>query len=128
MTFSGKNVTPGMWYYLNDDREVVEYTGTYEDMDKTIDPDEAERRRIVKQEYLPGGYWLSTVFLGISHSFDEVPGKFFETMLFDKDDEEGSGHDLYMERYDTWDEAEAGHERIKAAFIEGNLETYKNGT
>ena len=31
MTLSG-DVMPGMWYYLNDDREVVEYTGTYEDL------------------------------------------------------------------------------------------------
>lgn len=49
---------------------------------------------------------ISTVFLGLdyAYSFQHTP-QIFETMVFDKD-----GKDTYMTRYDTWEEAEAGHE------------------
>ena len=53
-----------------------------------------------------------TVFLGIDHNFNVLRGKnddkpiLFETMVF------GGKHDQYQERYCTWDEAIAGHERI----------------
>lgn len=49
---------------------------------------------------------VSTVFLGLDHSFDEGCPVLFETMVFEGPD---AG---YMERYHTWDEAVAGHERI----------------
>jgi hypothetical protein len=53
----------------------------------------------------PGGARISTVFLGLDHSFGE-PGApvLFETMVFDESplaDEQ--------ERYRTWEEAEKGH-------------------
>jgi hypothetical protein len=48
---------------------------------------------------------VSTVFLGIDHGFSDDGPVLFETMLFVN----GSGEQ--MERYCTWDEAEAGHER-----------------
>ena len=47
---------------------------------------------------------VSTVFLGLDHSWGGQP-HLFETMVFVNGVEEG------MERYATWDEAEAGHER-----------------
>jgi len=54
---------------------------------------------------------ISTVFLGIDHSFGgEIP-ILFETMVF------GGELDQEMDRYTTWEEAEAGHkwmiERVK---------------
>ena len=50
------------------------------------------------------GVRVSTVFLGIDHSFgDGGPPLLFETMIF------GGDHDEYCERHSTWEEAEAGH-------------------
>lgn len=49
--------------------------------------------------------WVSTVFLGLDHSFSGGPPVLFETMIF------GGKHDDFQDRYLTWDAAEAGHER-----------------
>lgn len=61
------------------------------------------KRRVDYTEF-PGGY-VSTVFLGLNHRFG--PGKplLFETMVF------GGPHDELCDRYETWEEAEAGHRR-----------------
>lgn len=58
---------------------------------------------------LPGDVRISTVFLGLDHSFGmgDTP-ILFETMIFGLKDE-------YCERYSTWDEAEAGH-RVAVEF------------
>lgn len=53
---------------------------------------------------------VSTVFLGLDHSFGHGPPLLFETMTF-----LGRGEmNGYCDRYSTWDEAEAGHARIVA--------------
>ncbi len=57
---------------------------------------------------------VSTVFLGLNHRFDEGPPLIFETMIF------GGDHDETMWRYSTWEEAEAGHERVVALAKEAN--------
>ena len=52
---------------------------------------------------------VSTVFLGLDHNW--TPGQrplVFETLVF------GGPADGMMERYSTWEEAEAGHEVIVA--------------
>lgn len=51
-----------------------------------------------------GGIFVSTVFLGINHGFGGRP-LWFETMIF------GGPHTNYQDRYETWDEAHAGHEK-----------------
>lgn len=48
---------------------------------------------------------VSTVFLGLDHSFNHGPPMIFETMIF------GGEHDEKQWRYSTWDEAVAGHDR-----------------
>ena len=47
---------------------------------------------------------VSTVFLGLDHSFGEGPPLLFETMVF------GGANADYMIRSSTWEEAEAQHE------------------
>ncbi len=59
--------------------------------------------RIVAKSKLPGDVRVSTVFLGLDHSWDGGPPLLFETMIF------GGAHNDYQERYSTWEEAEKGH-------------------
>jgi hypothetical protein len=60
-----------------------------------------------------GGVRVSTVFLGLDHSFDGGRPLLFETMVF------GGALDQEQRRCTTWDEAEKMHaamvERVKAA-------------
>lgn len=63
--------------------------------------------RIVQQTDVNEHQWVSTVFLGIDHSFGHGPPVLFESMVFT----DGKGGDM-MNRYCTWDEAVAGHKRM----------------
>lgn len=60
--------------------------------------------RIVKKTQLPDCD-VSTVFLGINHRHGPGAPILFETMIF------GGDHNEYCERYSTWEEAEAGHQK-----------------
>ena len=62
----------------------------------------AENKVVARSEF--GSVSVSTVFLGMDHSFGGGPPLLFETMIF------GGKSDGYMDRYGTWQEAEAGHE------------------
>ena len=53
-----------------------------------------------------GDVRISTVFLGLDHSWDGPPPLLFETMVF------GGPLDMDMERYTTWKQAEDGHKRM----------------
>ncbi len=50
---------------------------------------------------------VSTVFLGLDHSFGAGPPILFETMIVGLSADGGWAH---QHRYATWDEAERGHE------------------
>jgi hypothetical protein len=52
-----------------------------------------------------GPIYVSTVFLGLDHSWGRGPPLLFETMVFADDD----AHDLICRRYSTWEQAERGH-------------------
>lgn len=54
---------------------------------------------------LPNGAKVSTVFLGLDHSFDEGVPILWETMIF------GGQHDQEQWRYATRDEALKGHKK-----------------
>jgi hypothetical protein len=65
-------------------------------------------RSLSKNDKLVGLYKfgevvVSTVFLGMDHSFNGGTPVLFETMIF------GGEYDQFQERYCTWDEAEEGH-------------------
>jgi len=54
-----------------------------------------------------GPYWISTVFLGLDHSWSGAGAPIlFESMVFDEEEA------FSCERYSTWSEAEKGHARI----------------
>lgn len=94
------------WYVLNGHEpipvdDVIEWAKWFEKGD----------RRVAKTSIEPNVF-VSTVFLGLDHSFMEGRPILFETMVFGDGEE-----DTMMERYSTWDEAEKGHkdmiERVK---------------
>lgn len=65
--------------------------------------------RILKQEYYKH-YFVSTVFLGISHDLGGSSSELFETMVFSR--RTGKPFDDYTRRYSTWDQAMAGHVEV----------------
>jgi len=66
--------------------------------------EKADRR--VDKTTITEGVEVSTVFLGLDHSFGEGKPLLFETMVF------GGKSDGGMDRYATWDEAVAGHKKM----------------
>ncbi len=67
-----------------------------------------EYRRIAETK-LSDGRQISTVHIGLDHSFGDGPPLIFETMVFPSKDESA---DERCERYSTEEEARAGHDRI----------------
>lgn len=62
-----------------------------------------------------GGYWVSTVWLGLDHSFGDGPPLIFETMIFAGSEREvADWAEEYCERYATEAAALAGHDRAVA--------------
>jgi hypothetical protein len=62
------------------------------------------QNRIVEQTQI-GDVKVSTVFLGLDHSFGGGEPLLFETMIF------GGKEDGFQDRYSTWDEAVEGHKK-----------------
>lgn len=72
---------------------------------------EGLKRRVAFTE-LPGGVRVSTVLLGLDHSFGAGKPVIFETLVFN------GPHDGDTDRYETRKEAEAGHEATVARLVE----------
>jgi hypothetical protein len=84
---------------------------------------ESSPQRRIWQEELPGGYWLSTVFLGLDHgSFGRQ--LWFETMLFKPPRE--LAESIYLERYETLAEAMEGHAQAKRWFERQHIDADGN--
>ena len=79
---------------------------------------EQREKRVVAQAKA-GEYRVSTVFLGLDHSFGDGPPVLFETMVF------GGKWDNHMDRYCTKAEAEAGHRDVVSRLLAG-LPPWKN--
>jgi hypothetical protein len=72
-----------------------------------------EDDRRLAYDVLPDGKVVSTVFLGLDHSYREGPPVLWETMVFSR---EGNYDDLHMERYTSKKDALEGHARAVAMF------------
>ena len=89
--------------------------------------EENRAQRIIAQEDLPHGYWISTVFLGLNHQWMlGQPPLWFETMVFKPPTNVPSpitgkihklGPEAFCDRYTTLEEARSGHEIIKAKWL-----------
>lgn len=69
-----------------------------------------QHRKRVAATTLADGVWVSTVFLGIDHSWGTGPPVLFETMVFSN--ETFNGIDTYTNRYCTYTDAMVGHRRV----------------
>lgn len=87
-------------YYLNDDK-------TYKPCDLMTWANQLKNMDVHVAEDVLEGKLISTVWLGLDHNYFGGKPLLFETMVFDQDD---LGHDHYMARYSSWDEALAGHQ------------------
>jgi len=88
-----------MYYLLKDTKTVkcknlIKWAQTISTMNRTV-----AKTKIRKVE-------VSTVFLGLDHSFDSEKPLLFETMVF------GGKFDGHQERYTTWEKAKIGHDTI----------------
>ena len=83
------------------------------------------RNKIIKQDRV-GNFFISTVWLGIDLGLDpreDCAPIIFETMVFDRSEDENSFIDVHMERYSTEEEAILGHSLITKIY-----ENKENGT
>jgi hypothetical protein len=71
---------------------------------------EGLKRRVAFTE-LPGGVHVSTVLLGLDHSFGQGRPIIFETLVFN------GPHNGDMDRYATREEAEAGHKAMVSRMV-----------
>jgi hypothetical protein len=100
-------------YYILKDKVPVQV----HDMEEWMDAFRLHDSRIVAKTDLPDDIQVSTVFLGMDHSFgDDGPPILFETMIF------GGALDGYQERYSTWEEAEEGHRLALELIHEQSIE------
>lgn len=74
----------------------------------TADVPFAEGGRRVAEDWPQPDVRVSTVFLGLDHSFGFGPPLLFESMIF------GIDGDTYQEWYTTYDQAKEGHARAVA--------------
>lgn len=93
------------WYILNEDHSIRKANDTPDDTNLAYRDFEGNHK-IVAQEHV-GAAWVSTVFLGLDHSWvDTGPPIVFETMVF----RDGNGEECF--RYSTWQEAMEGHGKV----------------
>lgn len=83
----GKNVIP--------EPDVIKWAQAFETQNRKVAHTVINKRRNIV---------VSTVFLGIDHG--DTKRLWFETLIF------GTSIDGTMNRYETWDEAERGHQKM----------------
>jgi len=88
----GKYILDGKTPKLCDD--IVEWGAWLENAERTVASDTVKSSSV------------STIFLGVDHSLGNGPPLLFETRVF------GGKLDQEVNRYSTWEEAEAGHQEM----------------
>lgn len=81
--------------------------------------EDVEYRRVAETT-LPDGRWVSTVWLGLDHSFGGKKPLIFESMVF-ASTKEGS-ESLDCRRYATLAEAKEGHAEVVAEWLKKGFE------
>lgn len=106
-------------YYILDGKTTV--AATLREWTRWMEANHNKRR--VAQDTVDR-YWISTVFLGLNHSWGDGPPLLFETLVFDRAEtkviewpggrvrEFHPNIEDYGRRWHTWEEAEAGHAKV----------------
>ena len=89
-----------MWYILDENNKPVESSA----IEYLMWEEENPTKRIVKQDNI-GDIRISTVFLGLDHSFISDKPILWETMIF------GGEQDQYQKRYTSYEDALTGHQK-----------------
>jgi hypothetical protein len=76
--------------------------------------------RVARDEYGDGAYRVSTVFLGLDHRFSANG----DPLLFETAILSGEGCEV-IDRYPSWAEAAAGHERIRSIAVLEYAESHR---
>lgn len=98
-----------MWYILDENKNPVHLEGsTQEIMEKLA---KYETQRIIAKTRIEDQD-VSTVFLFLDHNHMYGKPALFETMIF------GGPYAEYQNRYSTFDEAVAGHNKVVEALID----------
>jgi hypothetical protein len=87
-----------MWYILDKENKPVKSTIIQHSEWIEDNPE----KKAVKQEHI-GDIFISTVFLGLDHSWNSDIPVLWETMIF------GGEHDQYQDRYTSHEDALEGH-------------------
>lgn len=98
-----------LFYILDEDKNIIpcEDSDKWEAFIKT-------KKKIIAQELIDN-LFVSTVFLGLDHSYGLYEKILFETMVFDENRES-----ISCVRYSTYQEAEEGHKRAVEKIKKGN--------
>lgn len=110
-----------MYYVLDENNQAIAST----DIKKVAAQIQSADKRRVAEDMIDR-YWVSTVFMGVDHSFGGGPPLIFETMIFDTSRKKPLGNnrmslgkEVYCDRYSTWDEALVGHQKAVEWVMEG---------
>lgn len=95
-----------MYYLLDSNKQPYQVTNMEEYLDKI-----SGQKRVALTE--KNKLRVSTVFLGIDHSFNESKPLLFESMVFP----EGSYDEIECRRYYTYEEAIAGHKELIQEYL-----------
>ena len=87
------------WYTLDENNIPIKTQSIQEYIDW-----ETDEKRIVKQDNI-GKVIVSTVFLGLDHSYGRSIPILWETMIFEGE------HDGYQDRYSSYEDALKGHQK-----------------
>lgn len=94
-----------------EEKDLLTWARWFESADRTVARDQIDEARI------------STVFLGMDHSYTEGPPVLYETMVF------GGQFDLYEVRYQTQEQALVGHGHIAdmiSYLVDGSTEPVRS--
>jgi hypothetical protein len=103
-----------VWHRLDENHNVVPCS--LEEWARAYEKEEVRRVGYNKM----GPYVVSTVFIGIDHSFGGGPPLWFETMIFSLKTGEARFFSNQT-RYTTWEEAVEGHRMVVQLVAEGVL-------
>jgi len=97
----------GFWYILDNENNPVKAT----DLEYSEWCKDYSNRKVIGKTNIAKSF-ISTVFLGLDHSWDGGLPLLWETMIFSDDE-----NDLFQERYTSQESAVYGHERAVMAII-----------